>query len=151
MRSSAAGTTELLTGSHTKPPIMPYFSEFHSVVIYILRSQPPDDRPTRSPFLTALPRTLDTRYDSSEKQDQIGFSPNPLETGIYLVGTCTQYRVSQVSWDWVLLTWISSVPLLAQDGGTQKSNSTQPRSQLTWDTLYIFVDIWNNWKNVNLH
>ena len=23
-----------------------------------------------------------------------------------------------------------------QDGGTQKSKSTQPRSQLTWDTLY---------------
>ena len=23
-----------------------------------------------------------------------------------------------------------------QDGGTQKSESTQPRSQLTWDTLY---------------
>ena len=23
------------TGSHTKPPIMPYFSEFHSVAIYI--------------------------------------------------------------------------------------------------------------------
>ena len=26
-----------LTGSYTKPHIMPYFSEFHSVVIYILR------------------------------------------------------------------------------------------------------------------
>ena len=64
------------------------------------------------------------------------------------------YRVSQVSWDWVLLTLISSVPLSAllclgwweigrsgwadgQDGGTQKSKSTQLRSQLTWDTLYM--------------
>jgi len=64
------------------------------------------------------------------------------------------YRVSQVSWDWVLLTWISSVPLSASArlclGGWEfdrsgwatwwnteiKVNPTQPRSQLTWDTLY---------------
>ena len=42
------------------------------------------------------------------------------------------YRASHVLVDWVLWTWISSVPL-----------STQPTSKRTWDTLYrhdVFLD-----------
>ena len=64
------------------------------------------------------------------------------------------YRASHVLVDWVLLTWISSVPLSArlclgwwdfgrsgwvagQDGGTKKSKSIQPRSTRTWNALLI--------------
>ena len=36
IRSSAAGTTGTVTGFCTKPPIMPYFSEFHSVPFNVL-------------------------------------------------------------------------------------------------------------------
>ena len=63
---------------------------------------------------------------------------------------------------WALMTWISGVPLSArlclngwefgrsgwatgQYGGTQISKSTQPRSQLTWDTLYFEHILFGAW------
>ena len=34
------GTTGAVAGFHTKPPIIPYFYEFHSVIIHVLRVKP---------------------------------------------------------------------------------------------------------------
>ena len=81
------------------------------------------------------------------------------------------YRASHLLVYWVLMTWISSVPKSAglclgwwelcrsgwaagQDGGTQKTKSTQPRSTSTWDapyseTISVFSCVWRHHRTVH--